>query len=159
MGLDMYLEAKFTSPGGYEHTAQEEKDAYDKLLSTLGIAREDLPSPGMAEVSFNCCYWRKANAIHKWFVDNIQDGVDECQNAYCPRESLIALRTLCEHLLVKKDEAEAHELLPSASGFFFGSTDYGQYYWDDVEDTVKQLDKILDNPKLARAEFAYQSSW
>ena len=20
--------------------------------------------------------WRKANAIHKWFVDNVQDGVD-----------------------------------------------------------------------------------
>ena len=22
--------------------------------------------------------WRKANAIHKWFVDNVQDGVDDC---------------------------------------------------------------------------------
>ena len=24
-------------------------------------------------------YWRKANAIHKWFVDNVQDGNDDCK--------------------------------------------------------------------------------
>ena len=23
-------------------------------------------------------YWRKSNQIHKWFVDNIQEGVDNC---------------------------------------------------------------------------------
>ena len=24
-------------------------------------------------------YWRKANQIHKWFVDNVQGGIDDCR--------------------------------------------------------------------------------
>jgi hypothetical protein len=44
-------------------------------------------------------YWRKANAIHKWFVANVQDGVDECQEAYVEREQLQELLEICETII------------------------------------------------------------
>ena len=34
-------------------------------------------------------YWRKANQIHKWFVDNVQDGVDDCGEYKVTKEQLI----------------------------------------------------------------------
>ena len=33
-------------------------------------------------------YWRKANAVHSWFVENCQDGIDECQLSEVSREDL-----------------------------------------------------------------------
>lgn len=40
-------------------------------------------------------YWRKANAIHGWFVRELANGVDECQPIHVSRENLITLRQLC----------------------------------------------------------------
>ena len=41
-------------------------------------------------------YWRKANAIHQWFVDNVQDGEDDCDyHREVTRGDLIELRDLC----------------------------------------------------------------
>lgn len=100
-------------------------------------------------------YWRKANAIHKWFVDNVQGGVDECQRSYVSREQLTALRDLCKSVLEKPDRAES--AMPTQSGFFFGSTGYDQYYYEDLELTVKQLTTALDSPD--ELDFYYQASW
>ena len=76
-------------------------------------------------------YWRKANQIHGWFVENVQNGVDECKKTYVPKEKLIELKELCEDLLHTKDKQKAQELLPATSGFFFGSTDTNdKYYWE-----------------------------
>lgn len=49
-----------------------------------------------------CCfkeiaYWRKANAIHRWFVDNVQNGTDDCHiHNECTQEILKELLTLLE---------------------------------------------------------------
>jgi len=40
-------------------------------------------------------YWRKANAIHGWFVRELAGGIDECQPIHVSRENLITLRQLC----------------------------------------------------------------
>jgi len=44
-------------------------------------------------------YWRKANAIHAWFVKNVQNGIDECQEANVTREQLTELKSLCERVI------------------------------------------------------------
>ena len=44
-------------------------------------------------------YWRKANAIHKWFVDNIQDHQDDCGEYIVPREKLVELLETVEEVL------------------------------------------------------------
>jgi hypothetical protein len=40
------------------------------------------------------------------------------------------------------DEDFAKENLPTTSGFFFGSTEYDQWYWHDVKDCIKQMRKL-----------------
>ena len=100
---------------------------------------------------------RKANAIHAWFVENCQEGRDECQETWVGREQLQALVEVCKQVL--SDKKKAAELLPSASGFFFGSTEYDEWYYQDVEYTVTRLEKVLADPALQKCDFYYQSSW
>lgn len=158
MGLDMYLKAsKFVS--GYDHAGDAEQKIYGDILAALGLSNEEVStdSPDLT-VAVNIAYWRKANAIHKWFVDNVQDGVDECQESLVTIEQLQELSDLCKTALKKKDEAA--EVLPPQSGFFFGSEDVDEHYFETLQDTVDQLDKILKNKKFAKEwSFYYRSSW
>jgi hypothetical protein len=109
-----------------------------------------------AEVKLQIAYWRKANAIHKYFVDNCANGKDECQDTYVEREQLEDLLNRCKTIL--EDHSKAEELLPSQSGFFFGSTDYDEWYFHDLEQTVPVLEKILkESPE--DWEFEYKASW
>jgi len=100
-------------------------------------------------------YWRKANHIHKWFVDNVQDGKDECHDAYVTHEQLQELLATCRQ--VQEDPSRAAELLPTQSGFFFGSTAYDEYYKEDVDATVDTLTSLLAED--SDADFYYRSSW
>ena len=154
MGLDMYLKAtKYVS--GWEFSDTEDKADYSKLLELFGLQRCD-ESPG-AEVSITIAYWRKANHIHKWFVDNCQDGDDRCQESYVSREQLQELLGICKQVL--SQEKVASDLLPTASGFFFGSTDYDEYYLRDTQNTVDMLESILSNESLESFDFKYHASW
>jgi len=101
-------------------------------------------------------YWRKANAIHMWFVENVQSNVDDCGEYEVSEEKLKTLLGLC--LDVKANPELAPDLLPSQSGFFFGSTDYGEYYFEDIETTIVIIEECLrvDN---GGSWFTYNSSW
>ena len=99
-------------------------------------------------------YWRKANHIHAWFVDNVQDGVDECQTSYVPPEKLQELLALCRQVLADPGQAEA--LLPTRSGFFFGGVEYDDAYVEDLVATVKILEEALAEPG---GNYEYHSSW
>jgi hypothetical protein len=100
-------------------------------------------------------YWRKSNQIHQWFVDNCQGGVDDCREAHVSREQLVELRNLCEQVLLAP--ATASKALPTTSGFFFGSTEYDEYYFSDLKDTIKIIDRALSVPQ--EWDFTYSSSW
>lgn len=150
MGLDMYLSAKrYVSE--YSSGDKELRGELDKLSPLTG----GLP---IKEISCEAFYWRKANAIHDWFVKNVQKGVDDCGSYYVPKDKLKQLVELCKEVLAKR--AKAAELLPTAEGFFFGSTDYGDYYFEDLENTVTGLEKLFANAEIMDYfEFEYQSSW
>lgn len=166
MGLDMYLYARtYVSGVDYgrdekgEFTAtpnQQFKDIVEASGMTLAEMSEDLPS---VEMSFKIGYWRKANQIHQWFVNEVQDGVDECQPADVNRDKLVELRDVCRQVLA--DHSKASELLPTGEGFFFGSYEYDEWYFEQIEYTVQILDRILSNPKFEFGKFwfVYQSSW
>ena len=102
-------------------------------------------------------YWRKANAIHKWFVDNVQNGVDDCGEYKVTKEQLIELRDTCNDVLKEPNLAE--HLLPTQSGFFFGGTDYGDGYVWDLENTVHIINEILENKSYCLDDLYYSSSW
>jgi F0F1-type ATP synthase gamma subunit len=99
-------------------------------------------------------YWRKANAIHKWFVDNTQNGEDNCQENDVSIEQILVLYNLCKKVI--KNPEKYNELLPMQEGFFFGSTKYSDYYLEYVKDTKKILKKCLNNPL---EKYQYQASW
>lgn len=105
-------------------------------------------------------YWRKANAIHKWFVDNVQNGVDKCQPHNVTITQLKELKELCDRVLLESSISKSapERLLPTQSGFFFGSTDYDEHYFNDVQETASTLETILVNIDEDTV-FVYQSSW
>ena len=102
-------------------------------------------------------YWRKANAIHGWFVENVQDGEDDCKEYEVRADQLEALVDACKRALA--DRENAAEILPPTSGFFFGNKEVDDWYWENLQMTVDGLSKVLANPDLKDWDFFYQASW
>ncbi len=98
--------------------------------------------------------WRKANAIHRWFVENVQHGNDDCGLYQASREQLQALLRSVETVLAHPELAEL--LLPTQEGFFFGGTDYDQYYVETLHETKRIVVAALADDD---ADYEYGSSW
>jgi hypothetical protein len=137
MGLDMYM-----------FKTNKELPEFSKGDASTEYF-EEVEATSQVEVA----YWRKFNALHSWFVENVQGGVDECQAAEVQVGDVEELIDLLEESLETKEPT----LIP-VGGFFFGSTDVDEYYWDDVKNTLDKFNEILDD--LKEEEFLYyQSSW
>lgn len=155
MGLDQYLTAKIHLSEGKWRTPVE-REQYRAVLEAVEAPTVQTEMP-MASVEMNVAYWRKENAIHEWFVQNIQDGEDNCAEYYVSHEQLENLVETCQKVL--DNPGLADELLPTASGFFFGSTDYDEWYFSGLAYTVKTLTELLNNQEFKGWHFYYQSSW
>ena len=55
------------------------------------------------------------------------------------------------------DKRRCAEILPTQSGFFFGSTDYDTWYFHDVKEVYNWVDEVLDN--LADDEVVLMYCW
>ena len=134
-------------------------------------------------------YWRKANAIHKWFVDNVQNGEDDCGDYSVSKELLEELLNDCYTVLgqselvekeviqvvgynehgeevekpvkrkVIKDTSAAEAILPAQSGFFFGDTSYDEWYISKLEYTIETILDVLKNTDFDTEVIVYSSSW
>jgi len=152
MGLDMYFRgSRYIS--NFDFTPVDKPINAD-IKKALGLTNYD-GEDNSVEVTVNLGYWRKANQIHKWFVDNVQGGTDDCRDAYIDRLQMGKLRDLCEKALETRDVT----LFPPQSGFFFGPTDIDEYYWEDIAYTKNLMDKLLNDEQLNKFEFFYHSSW
>jgi len=155
MGLDMYLYARrFVS--GYSHSSEEEKKLFKTISEAVGA--ENIHDDRYAKVSVNVAYWRKANQIHNWFVQNVQDGEDDCKEYYVTRDQIRQLGELCQRVCENGTSEYAKEHLPVVTGFFFGGEDYDEYYFEDVDWTSKRLAEVL-NSASDKFDFYYNSSW
>lgn len=194
MGLDMSLYKVKKEIGSFEDVKRVDKllngenyKEYEKKFENLMFecGSEDFKYKSIfGEVA----YWRKANAIHKWFVDNVQDGIDDCGYYEISKEKIQELRQVCtkvlnssslingqicvgerlvddkwekilENGLILKDTEVAEELLPTESGFFFGSTDYDEYYLRDIIYTADMCEAILNFFPWENCYLLYHSSW
>ena len=180
MGLDMYLERRVFIGNQFEHREP-------KLLLPNADAF-GVDASRVTGVVEQVMYWRKANQIHAWFIDNVGDDQDGTNPRLVSRTKLQLLHDTCvkvleasrmvsgkvkngwtyeggvetpilEDGLLVANPAVAQELLPTQSGFFFGSTEYDQYYIDDLLHTVKGLEKILARPAEDDGDYYYRSSW
>jgi len=125
-------------------------------------------------------YWRKANAIHSWFITNCADGKDECQTILVSEEKLKELlKILIEIDNSRKTEEEeaveksnfgdapfgdaplstAERLLPTSSGFFFGETEYDDFYFDEVHNTIEIITNVLKETDFKNEKIEYEASW
>jgi hypothetical protein len=154
MGLDMYFTGK-----RYLYTFLSDEKSRNFKNEISGIFPE-MAGYNPSCVEYEIMSWRKANAIHLWFVNNIQDGVDECQESYVDPEQLHNLRDLCERVLKNPDKAG--ELLPTNSGFFFGGKEYDEQYLRMIHDTNVWLRGFLTRYSLndyTGWDFYYRASW
>lgn len=158
MGLDMYLTRK-VHISNYDFDPEGQRLARI-ILDALGVKGDAQAAyaRGILEVSLPAAYWRKANAIHGWFVKNVQEDVDNCGTYYVSRGQLGGLRDLCSRVL---DGTTPKEELPPTAGFFFGETVDDEYYRADLVDTVEKLNRVLTAPEVGEHgdSFYYQSSW
>ncbi len=181
MGLDMYLTRR-------TYITPDER----KTIKLSGIEKPIDPAK-VEYITEEFGYWRKANQIYRWFVENVQDGDDNCHPHMVSREQLQELletvnKVLDASKLVKgkvkngetlqtdlhgnsywqadyedgeyiEDPTVAKELLPTQAGFFFGGTDYDQWYINDLKKTKRILTTALSENHDGYSEFEYQSSW
>ena len=152
MGLDMYLTMKYYIGAEYE---------WNKITGTVDIYADGQKIPielkDVKSISVEVAYWRKVNQIHKWFVDNVQAGEDDCREYYVSDEQLKELIAICKKVLENHDLAD--ELLPTQDGFFFGPTEYAEYYYQCLEDTIAQLSKLDLSGENYKISYYYDSSW
>ena len=206
MGLDMYLKKGIKIP---KKKGSQEFKSYDELrkINDL-IANEENEEiiELYKDYVFDCgdylhwksltkevVYWRKANAIHKWFVDNVQDCNDDCCYYEVTKEKLTELRDKCAEVMsiieledgkvsngygfkknengelerveywedgkVVKNPNIVAQILPTQSGFFYGCTDYNQWYYEEIKRTLAELNKVLKETDFEKEYLEYTSSW
>lgn len=154
MGLDMYL-----------HKAKREEVAYWRKANAIHA-------------------W--FSRLHE---KETGEELDNCQYMTVSKEDLIKLRNDCKRvinsskLVYKKvpvkqydydkkeyvnttkmmkmlgDSSVAEELLPTQSGFFFGSTVYDEFYVEDLENTIEQIDNILNDVNFDEYDIQYHAWW
>lgn len=148
MGLDMYLNAK----------KYLWRSADEELIKTIKAERVyGMGDMEPKQIECSAAYWRKANAIHRWFVLNIQEGDDDCDQYEVSQEQLAELANLCNKILLERGKST--ELLPPSEGFFFGSSEIDDYYWECLQYTKDTIEKLLSTEGIGEWTFTYQSSW
>lgn len=207
MGLDMYLNRMNKVEGltlkqiliidKYLSWRDDEAARKYTLKDWCGVNQKDLPPKELVKHYEQNCqgapsedvgYWRKANQIHNWFVENVQDGEDDCGCYEVSQEQLEGLLETCKliknkcKLIKGKVKASeyfqdgkwvteyedgqvlenyeiAEEYLPTRAGFFFGGTDYDEWYMQDIDNTIQIIEKVLEETDFEAQMILYSSSW
>ena len=159
MGLDMYLyRANKKDLKDFEQLTEHEKKIAEKPYHKVA-------------------YWRKANQIRQWFVTNC--GYPEkgnCIDFKLKKSDLEKLVEDCKTIRKIYKEAEdlfgededqiseyikknAKKILPTQSGFFFGSTEYDYSYLMDIDNTIEQCEKVLSETNWKEETVVYYECW
>lgn len=150
MGLDMYLYKETYIGNNWRKEDEQAKFAAAPDSNGARVKQERIST--IKEV---VGYWRKANQIHAWFVANVQDGVDECRETSVSLDKLKELLSLVDQVLESPEMGP--ELLPTQSGFFFGDTEYSEYYIEDLKLTKQILEAVIAEDE--DDDYSYRSSW
>jgi hypothetical protein len=188
MGLDMYL---FRKSYVKNWDFMKDEDKHTVSVKKNGMDRTDIDPNRISYITEHVASWRKFNALHGYIVENHANGRDECQQIALYVDDLNEiLNTLveireelnsCEVVDVEVEcgvdrgkpimrtiqvfkSKKANELLPTRSGFFFGSEHIDEYYKALVEQTIDIFQNLVDADAKAQEEgndyeYYYQASW
>jgi hypothetical protein len=180
MGLDMYLYKKSYVQNWDHH---EPKNIHTVTVKLGENIREDIKPERITYIVEEVGYWRKFNALHYWFVEYCQDGVDDGREHYVSVNNLKELletlnqvkNLLDKSKLVSKVgnnrsgdnviietyecEDEVRNILPPKDGFFFGGTEIDQYYKENIERSIDIIQELINESDKYSCEFHYHASW
>lgn len=178
MGLDMYFYLKEKSRvEGWTQGNDDEYKAFGRYDAERGIADQTAYPEDIKELAqyiytinykssfinrggfrmYQIGYFRKFNALHNYIVNNLAGGVDRCQEIEITKDNLYAL--LGKLYMISKNNKIAESELPTADGFFFGSTCYDDWYFSDVKDALNMCELFLTNIDFDKYELVYLASW
>ena len=161
MGLDIFT---YKTKRSNWNKVKKEIDAFNALPEEERNERyrkEDYPTKDFDPEEIG--YFRKVNFLMEFFH---YDG--NCEFKEMPKDKLEELRHACFEIARMKpvryeitkydcggtdkvkvysdaDKKRCAELLPTQDGFFFGSTDYDEWYFHDVKEVLSWVDGVLDN--------------
>ena len=139
----------------------DKPELHEFTIKKGGKVRKDIDKKKISSIVEEAAYWRKANQIHRWFVENVQEGVDDCREYYVSFEQLEKLLSICETVLAAKNDTLSASLLPPMQGFFFGSYEFDDWYYENVSNTIDQLKECIINATVDNGskDYYYSSSW
>ena len=131
--------------------------SYEQIKDDHLINKEE--TAYLVQGEFEVAYWRKANQIRQWFVDHIEEFDEDDNGDYyeVTKELLEDLIVDCKYVLDNHDEAD--EVMPSSSGFFFGSTDYDEWYFETLENTIEMCERVIKETDWDNEIVVYTESW
>lgn len=142
MGLDILIwKLKKNNYRSSDEVAEDIEDYYD-MQCDGGHSKEEIEQACPFTDEDKAIYFRKVNFLYAYF-EGLLDQEDTV--ALFDKGSVEDLIEICEEVLDHHandkdngvDFAEAN--LPTCSGFFFGSTEYDEYYFEDVKAVLGEL--------------------
>ena len=158
MGLDMFIyKVKKTDHSVKELSKLDNNPKEDDpaIAEFLPLYTPFESTPDFKSIFKQVAYWRKFNALHQWFVTHAQLGIDNCGLYELDQDVLRSCHDTLEEAFYKKN----HYVLPPTQGFFWGSTEIDDYYWNNVEEAIQTISSLIDNTDWATERLFYQSSW
>lgn len=142
----MYLEGEVYIGAEYEH-----RNVTGKVDLSINGKSLDIPLKKISTIILRVAYWRKANQIMNWFTkhENWDDGLQSCE--ICGRDLLKLVET-CKEVLEKREKAK--DLLPTVDGFFFGDQEINDWYFEQLENTIKMLEHVVPE-----TWYTFSASW
>lgn len=137
MGLDIYVEVsnrKVRDEAIAENKKIQERNnkAYEEQGSDAQF-EQTVDFPSKQEY-----YFRKFNALVDWVERNV-GNVENCEPMELSKDDIESLQSTLTDLTPENCDVE----LPTCEGFFFGSQEYDQWYWQDVENAKQMCQEIL----------------
>ena len=164
MGHDMYFFAKKTTYKSFSKWDEPDRTNNVNYPKDLKIFSDYIYDRNFKSVQtetiYQIGYFRKFNALHSYIVKTFANGVDDCQDIILYKEDVEQIKKVLDDVLNAHQQVEkAKELLPTQSGFFFGGTDYDDYYFEEAKVAADLMQSFLDNFDFDKYQLIYEASW
>ena len=150
MGLDQYL---------YVAKEELEQDYYEHLGEKICEETSEIYYYDETEILEPIAYFRKSNWLHgylnKLCLERTYHEIEDCEYFIFSQQDLKNLLALCREVVEYKSIAYAEDWLPPMSGFFFGSTAIDEYYFEDVQDFINDMEVYEED----NFQYVYYAWW
>ena len=161
MGLDMYM-FKCKAPAYIDVCSEKRK--------VVKLCQEALDNMAYERAQSECIsfvdYWRYANQIYRWFLENTEVEYEDSGPYRIKWEELLLLKATCRQVLesgVDKNgepvAAVCEKLLPTLDGPCFGDTHYDANYFEEIRLTHDLLVELLETSDWDEEVILLYADW